>query len=124
VIGSSYFIFHDIEKIVFGFVEMLVNNYVLDRMINANNQSVQFLIFSPKYKDIAQQIVRDLGRGCTILDGSGGFTGEPVKVIILLARKRERVTIFRLIKAIDPNAFISQSNVRGVYGEGFDRIKT
>jgi uncharacterized membrane-anchored protein YitT (DUF2179 family) len=103
---------------------MLVNNYVLDRMINANNQSVQFLIFSPKYKDIAQQIVRDLGRGCTILDGSGGFTGEPVKVIILLARKRERVTIFRLIKAIDPNAFISQSNVRGVYGEGFDRIKT
>ncbi|MDR2120175.1 MAG: YitT family protein [Tannerella sp.] len=123
VIGSSYFIFHDVDKIVFGFVEMIFNNYILDKVLNANTQSVQFLIFTQKYEEIAARITKDLGRGCTILDGQGGYTGEPVKIVILLAKSRESISIFRLIKSIDHNAFISQSAVRGVYGEGFDPIK-
>lgn len=124
VIGSSYFLFHDVDKIVFGFVEMAVNNYVVDRVLNANSQSVQFLIFSQKYEEIAERIIKDIGRGCTILDGQGGYTGQPTKVIVLLAKSRESVTIFRLIKSIDHQAFISQSAVRGVYGEGFEPIKS
>ena len=123
VIGSSYFIFQSVDKIVFGFVEMAINNYVIDQVLNANNQSVQFLIFSKKYKEIAERILQDLNRGCTLLDGMGGYSEEPVRVIVLLARSRESVTIFRLIKSIDPQAFISQSSVQGVYGEGFDPIK-
>ncbi len=123
IIGSSYFLFHDIEKIVFGFVEMVVTNYVLDRVLNGNRQSVQFMIFSQKYEEIADRIIHDLGRGCTILDGVGGYSKKPVKVIVLMAKKSESVSIFRLIKSIDNNAFISQSIVRGVYGEGFDEIK-
>ena len=119
IIGSSYFLFNDIEKIVFGFIEMIVSNYILDWVINSNRQSVQFLIFSPKYK----HITHDLGRGCTILDGIGGYTGNAVKVIVLLAKRRESDAIFRIIKHIDNNAFISQCTARGVYGEGFDKIK-
>ena len=123
IIGSSYLIFHNIEKIVFGFVEMAINNYVLDKVLNSNTQSVQFLIFSKKHEEIAERIIQNLGRGCTLLDGIGGYTGEPVKAIVLLAKSRESVTIFRLIKSIDPQAFISQTTVRGVYGEGFEPIK-
>ena len=44
-------------------------------------------------------------------------------MLCILAKKRESVTIFRLIKMIDPQAFVSQSSVIGVYGEGFDDIK-
>jgi len=83
----------------------------------------QFLIFSQKHEEIAESIIKDLGRGCTLLDGIGGYSGEPVKAIVLFAKSRERVAIFRLIKSIDPQAFISQTTVRGVYGEGFDAIK-
>ncbi|MDR2138160.1 MAG: YitT family protein [Tannerella sp.] len=123
VIGSSYFLFHDLERIIFGFVEMAVNNYVLDRVVNANNQSVLFLIFSRKHEEIVERITRDLGRGCTVLDGRGGYTREPAKMIVLLAKNRESLTVFRLVKSIDRQAFISQSSVRGVYGEGFDPIR-
>ena len=59
----------------------------------------------------------------TILDGSGWYSGKDIKVIVLLAKKSESVRIFRIIKLIDPNAFVSQSAVIGVYGEGFDKIK-
>jgi uncharacterized membrane-anchored protein YitT (DUF2179 family) len=124
IISSSYLLFKDVNKIIFAFVEMGVSNYMLDRIINANRQSVQFLIFSQKYDEITECIIRDLGRGCTLLDGVGGYSGKPTKVIVLLAKKSESVTIFRLIKEIDSQAFISQSIVRGVYGEGFDQIKT
>ncbi|MDR1601890.1 MAG: YitT family protein [Tannerella sp.] len=123
IIGSSYFLFHDVSKIVFGFVEMIFNNYILDKVLNANTQSVQFFIFTQKYEEIAERIIRDLGRGCTILDGQGGYTKEPVKIVVLLAKSRESISIFRLIKSIDHNAFISQSAVRGVYGEGFEPIR-
>ncbi len=124
IIGSSYFFFHDIEKVVFGFVEMGVSNYVLDRIINSNRQSVQFLIFSQKYDEIVERILQDMGRGCTLLDGEGGYSKRSIKVIVLLTKKSESLTVFRLVKEIDPQAFISQSVVRGVYGEGFDQIKT
>ena len=124
IIGSSFFLFHDVEKIVFGFVEMFISNYVLDMVLNGNRQSVQFLIFSQKHDEIAERIIRDLDRGCTILDGVGGYSHKPVKVVVLLAKKSESMSIFRLVKEIDHQAFISQSVVRGVYGEGFDQIKT
>ena len=124
IIGSSFLLFHDVEKIVFGFVEMFVSNYIIDAVLNGNRQSVQFLIFSQKYDEIAERIIHDLDRGCTILDGVGGYSRKPVKVVVLLAKKSESVSIFRLVKQIDHQAFISQSIVRGVYGEGFDQIKT
>ena len=124
IISSSFVLFHDVNKIVFGFVEMFVSNYILDLVLNGNRQSVQFLIFSQKYDEIAEHIIGELGRGCTILDGEGGYSRKPVKVVVLLAKKSESVSIFRLVKRIDNQAFISQSIVRGVYGEGFDKIKT
>ena len=86
-------------------------------------QSVQFLIFSKKYQEIAFAITRHTDHTLTILDGHGWYTGRPTKVLCLLAKRRESIQIFRLIKQIDPNAFVSQSSVIGVYGEGFDSIK-
>lgn len=124
IISSSYMLFQNVDKIVFGFVEMVVGNYTVDMILNSNRRSVQFLIFSQKYDEIAQHIINDLGRGCTIIDGTGGYSQKPVKVIILLVKKSESIAIFRMVKEIDHQAFISQSLVQGVYGEGFDKIKT
>lgn len=123
IIGSSYILFQDVEKIVFGFVEMVISNYMIDQVVNGTRESVQFFIFSQKHDEIVEHIINDLGRGCTILDGTGGYSKKPVKVIMVVVRKSESVTVFRLVKRIDHNAFISQSPTRGVFGEGFDPIK-
>lgn len=123
IISSSFLLFHDVEKIVFGFVEMFVSNYVLDIVLNGNRQTVQFMIFSSKYDEIATQITQEMGRGCTILDGMGGYSRQPVKVVVLMVKQSESILVFRLVKEIDPKAFISQTVARGVYGEGFDQIK-
>ena len=124
IISSSYLIFHDFEKILFGFVVLAVSTYTCDLIINGIRQSVQLFIFSDKYEEIADRINHDINRGVTILDGTGWYSKQPKKVIVVLAKRTESNSIFRLVKQIDNHAFISQSNVIGVYGEGFDKIKT
>ena len=123
IISSCYFIFNDWRRVVFGFVTLVVISYVLDLIINSARQSVQFFIFSKHYEEIAEHITRDMHRGVTVLDGMGWYSKNPVKVVVVLAKKSQSVQIFRMVKDIDPNAFISQSSVIGVYGEGFDKIK-
>lgn len=59
----------------------------------------------------------------TVLNGQGWYTKQERKVLVVLAKKSESTNIFRIIQSIDPNAFVSQSKVIGVFGEGFDRIK-
>ena len=102
---------------------MFVMTYVCDIVINGIRQSVQLLIFSEKYDEIASHINTDIHRGVTVLDGMGWYSKQPKKVLVVLAKKNESISIMRLVKSIDSNAFISQSNVVGVYGQGFDKIK-
>ena len=129
IIGSCIFVdsFGTVDlrfrKVVFGLCTMLIECLMLDYVMYWQRQSVQFLIFSKKFQEIAYAISRTTDHTLTILDGHGFWTGKPTKVLCLLAKKRESVHIFRLIKQIDPNAFVSQSSVIGVYGEGFDEMK-
>ena len=129
IIGSCLFIdsFGAIDlrfrKVVFGLCTMLIECLMLDYVMYWQRQSVQFMIFSKKYQEIAFAISRKTDHTLTILDGHGFWTGRPTKVLCLLAKKRESVQILRIVKQIDPNAFVSQSSVIGVYGEGFDEMK-
>ena len=123
IITSSYFVLKDWEKVVYGFVTLYVCSFVLDQIVNSARQSVQFFIISDKYEEIAKHIQVYPHRGATVINASGFYTGKEIKMLFVLAKKRESTIIFRLIKDIDPNAFVSQSAVIGVYGEGFDRIK-
>ena len=123
IISSSYLLFHDIDKVVYGFVVLFLVSYMADLVINANRQAVQFTIFSPHWREIATAINNDANRGCTVLSGTGWYSKQEVKVLLVMCRKIESVNIFRIIKSIDSNAFITQANVNGVYGKGFDEVK-
>ena len=123
IIGSSYFLFHGIDKIVYGLVVMIVTSFVADLVINNNRQAVQFMIFSHHWEAIANAIKNEAHRGCTLLEGTGWYTKQEVKVLLLLCRKYEAAHIYRIVKAIDPAAFVSQTNASAVYGEGFDKMK-
>jgi uncharacterized membrane-anchored protein YitT (DUF2179 family) len=123
IIGSSYFLVHSLDKMVYGFVTMAVASYTLDALLSGSNASAQIFIFSSKYDEIADFINSEFGRGVTALKGTGWYTQNDVMVLITIVRKKETSILFRKIKEIDPNAFISMASVMGVYGQGFDKIK-
>ncbi len=123
IISSSYLIFQDINTIVYGFVVLFLASWTADQIINTNRQAVQFTIFSPKWEEIATAINNEANRGCTVINGQGWYSKQDVKVLFVMCRKIEAVTISRIIKSIDRDAFITQANVNGVYGKGFDELK-
>ena len=123
IISSCYLVFHDWKRVLFGFCVLFIMSVVIDYVVNSNRQSVQFLIFSRKHEEIAETITKELRRGVTLLDGTGWYSKQSIKVVVVLAKKNQSNEIFRLVRDIDENAFISQSNVVGVYGEGFDKLK-
>jgi uncharacterized membrane-anchored protein YitT (DUF2179 family) len=123
IISSCYFVFHDWKRVLFGFCILFIMSLVIDYVINSARQSVQFMIFSKKHDEIAEGINTRIHRGVTLLDGVGWYSKENIKVVVVMAKKTQSLEIFRLVKDIDPHAFISQSNVVGVYGEGFDKLK-
>lgn len=123
IISSSFFLFHRIDLVVFGLVVLFVITFVADQVINTNRQAVQFTIFSKKWEEIATAINNEARRGCTVLSGMGWYSKKEVRVLLVMCRKIESVTISRIIKSIDPEAFITQANVNGVYGKGFDELK-
>lgn len=123
IIGSSYFVFHDITRMLFGYVTMVIMSASLDFYVNSARQSVQVMIFSYKYDELADYINNVIKRGVTVLDGMGWYSKHESKVLVVLARKSDANNLLHAIKQIDPNAFVSMSRVVGVYGQGFDRIK-
>ena len=119
IICSSYLLFHSMETIVYGVVFTLVACYVCDFVVNGSRQTVQFLIISKNYKEIADTINRRVNRGVTVIEGKGWYSKENVEMLVVLSRKYESQDIFAVIKQIDPQAVVSQTFCHGVFGTIF-----
>ena len=123
IISSSYLALKDWEKVIYGYVVLYVTAFCIDWVVDSARRSVQFFIISDKYQEIGQRINREPHRGCTVVDAQGFYSGKDVKMLFVLAKRRQSDMIFRIINEVDPHAFVSQSAVIGVYGEGFDHFK-
>ena len=122
IVSSCYFIFYDWRLVVFGFCTLFVMYYVMDYFMDRQRHSVQFFIITKHYDEISHAINEEVHRGCTLLQAEGSYTHEGCKVVMCIARKFESNRIFEIINEIDPQAFVSQSRVVGVFGKGFSAI--
>ena len=123
IISSSYLVLRDWEKVIYGYVVLYVTAFCIDQVVNSMRLSVQFFIISDKWREIGERINREPHRGCTVIDAQGFYSGKEVKMLFVLAKRRQSDLIFHIINDIDPADFVSQSAVIGVYGEGFDHFK-
>ncbi|MBR5034035.1 MAG: YitT family protein [Bacteroidales bacterium] len=129
IIGSSMLIPNGAslsEKLLillYGFVLTGVTNYTLDFAINGRRQSVQLFIFSEQYETLTDRICNEIHRGVTLLESQGGYSKHTGKLVVVIVKRTETSKILKLIKEVDPDAFISIGNVSEVYGKGFEPIK-
>ena len=113
-----------ITTVVYGLILITVNGYVIDLYLSGSKQSVQLFIMSRKYEEIADAITKDIHRGVTVLPAVGWYTKKENHVLMVVARKTDLNFLLKYIKTIDNDAFLSVSSVSGVYGNGFDAIKS
>ena len=112
-----------LATVIYGFVTSAVFSYTLDLFLNGNKQCVQIMVFSKKYAEIADAITKEAHRGVTAIHSEGWYTHTESEIVTVVARKQESSQILRIIKKVDDTAFVSVSNVSGVFGKGFEQIK-
>jgi uncharacterized membrane-anchored protein YitT (DUF2179 family) len=117
VIPSIYII--GAENVALTLVNLFIQNRMIDFVLEGVNPKKSFFIVSDKPHEIAQQIERQLGRGITILDGKGYYTGTKKEILYIIISRREVLQIKRIVEAIDESAFVTISHVQEVAGEGF-----
>lgn len=108
---------------IYGYLMMITFSVVVDWFLLGPKSAVQVLIFSEKYKEIANFIIKQMDRGVTALNAIGWYTQNEKKVLLVVIRKKEFREMSKRIKEIDSRAFLSVGNVNEVLGEGFEEIK-
>ena len=109
---------------IYAAVVMIGFSFGVDFVLLGNKSSVQILVFSSKYQEIADHIIHDVRRGVTALQSVGWYSQKESKVLLIISRKYQMNEVVNEIKAIDKQAFISVSTAMSVYGEGFEEVKT
>ena len=123
IVSSSFIVGSTMEQIVYGYVVLIITGFTIDAVVTSFRQSVQLFIISDKFEEIGREISAVSSRGCTVINSKGSYTGNDVKMLFVLARRKEADKINYIIHSIDPKAFVSQSLTKGVYGQGFDKFK-
>jgi uncharacterized membrane-anchored protein YitT (DUF2179 family) len=109
---------------IYAYVMMLGFSFGVDFVLLGNKSSVQILVFSSKYEEIANHIINEVHRGVTALQSVGWYSQKESKVLLIVARKYQMNEVVNEIKSIDKHAFISVSTAMSVFGEGFEEVKT
>jgi uncharacterized membrane-anchored protein YitT (DUF2179 family) len=109
---------------IYAYVVMLGFSFGVDFVLLGNKSSVQILVFSSKYQEIADHIINEVHRGVTALQSVGWYSQKESKVLLIILRKTQMNEVIHEIKKIDDRAFVSVSSAHSVYGEGFEEIKT
>lgn len=109
---------------VYGLVEIIVFSSVIDNVVGGKKSSYQLMVFSEHYADIADHIIKNMDRGVTVLNAQGWYTKQQKNVLLILISRNQLPSLTRVIKEVDPKAFMSVSSANNVYGEGFEEIKT
>lgn len=123
IIGSSYFVSHRVENVIFGYIVMVTMTYVLDMVLDGNKQSYQVMVFSAKNKEIGEAVTQEVGRGATLLEAEGCYTKNQQKVLLMMVHRTDKPHVMQIIHRIDQDAFISVSKTQGVYGKNFEKLK-
>ena len=125
IIASMLFIpGKELIDVVYAYIIMLGFSFGIDYMLLGNKSSVQILVFSSKYQQIADHMIHEVHRGVTALQSVGWYSQQESKVLLIVSRKYQMNEVIREIKSIDPKAFVSVSTAMSVYGEGFEEVKT
>ena len=112
-----------VEDMIYGYIVMITFSFMVDFVLLGQKSSVQVLIFSSKYKEIADKILKDMNRGVTALKSVGWYSKADSNVLLVVVRRNQLHDVVSIIKSIDHSAFVSVSSASGVYVEGFDEMK-
>lgn len=123
IILSSQSLYNPLERLLYGIILILLTSIVLDKVLLMGSTKTEVKIISPKFEKIAEEILSEMDRGVTLLNARGGYLKNEHSVVLSVVSNRELPKIEKLVRALDPDAFMIVSRVSEVWGRGFSTKK-
>ena len=121
VIMGAQALFSDPEQILYGVVLLVVETIALDRVMLLGQSQIQIFVVSGKYEEIRQKCLTDLQAGATMVQIETGRTRTPQRGVLCVIPPRKLYAAQSLVQSIDPNAFLTITQIKEVRGQGFSR---
>ena len=106
-----------LERVLYTLIYFFINAYVVNLVVIGLSQRKAIMIISPQWKEISQQIMEKLQRGVTIVQGSGGYSGQSLHILYSVITLTELSRFKEMIRKIDPGAFVVVSETLEVMGK-------
>lgn len=123
IILSSQSLYNPLERLLYGIILILLTSIVLDKVLLMGTTKTEVKIISPKFEKIAEEILSEMDRGVTLLNARGRYLKNEHSVVLSVVSNRELPKIEKLVRALDPDAFMIVSRVSEVWGRGFSTKK-
>ncbi|WP_462246028.1 YitT family protein [Faecalitalea cylindroides] len=123
IILSSQSLYNPLERLLYGIILILLTSIVLDKVLLMGTTKTEVMIISPKFEKISEEILSEMDRGVTLLNARGGYLKNEHSVVLSVVSNRELPKIEKLVRALDPDAFMIVSRVSEVWGRGFSTKK-
>lgn len=116
-----YFVYRSIESVLYAIVAIFISIKVIDTISYGTSRGNGKLLFiiTNDYDKVSSEIMKDLERGVTLLDGQGAYSGEQKRVIMCAVRPQQVYRITSGVRKIDPNSFIIVTTANAIRGKGF-----
>lgn len=123
ILTSSAFIFN-VDDAVITLISLFMSAMIANKVIIGFNQQKAALIISKYPCEISQHIMHNLGRGATLLNAEGAFSGESKRLVFAVVRLTQVTRLKNEVYKIDPNAFMVITPASEVVGNGFSNTVT
>ena len=118
IIGASVFVF-GLKEAMYAVVMVLVKSVVMNYIVEGWEPAKGVFIISDKEEEIGAEVMRQLERGVTKLEATGGYSKQPKGMLYVVVSKKQMTPLIRLVKSIDEHSFVTVTDMREVLGEGF-----
>ncbi len=116
-------VYNPAERILYGILLTMLYTLVLDKVMMMGTTRTEVKIISRHVEEVRRAILSQVDRGVTILYGEGGYLQKETQIVMSILSNRELPKVERLIRDIDPEAFMIVSRVTEVRGRGFSISK-
>ncbi|WP_425450968.1 YitT family protein [Saliterribacillus persicus] len=110
-----------VEQGLYALIALFITSRTIDFVQVGLNTSKNVMIITERVDDVRNVLLKDVDRGVTVLNGTGGYTNEDRTVLMCVVAQNEFSKLTKIVKSVDTNAFVVAMNATEVLGEGFKR---
>ena len=122
IVSISGLVFKDLNIVFYALASVLVTGKALDMVLYGRDEATMMYVISKESDVIGKRIMKELDVGVTYLDGQGGWTKTPQKVIFTVVQKRVGIEVEKIVKEEDPDAFLIVTSASEIFGEGYKEL--